>query len=106
VSEDRLAPPDPALPTEPTESAQPAQPAEPVEPAEREAPPPVAGGGGDPEPAVVAMVFLIPPLAFGGAALGLILAYRLEWNPLGVGLFVGLVVSVLGFAVVRRLFDN
>ncbi|HBP21097.1 MAG TPA: hypothetical protein DEA08_25335 [Planctomycetes bacterium] len=74
-------------------------------PTELKAPPPVAGNE-SPEPAVVALVFLLPPLALGGTALGLLLAGGYGWNPLGVGLMVGLVASVVGFAVIRRIFDK
>lgn len=74
-------------------------------PAELEAPPPVAGNE-SPEPAVVALVFLLPPLALGGTALGLLVAGGYGWNPLGVGLIVGLIASVVGFAVIRRIFDT
>ena len=74
-------------------------------PTELKAPPPVAGNE-SPEPAVVALVFLLPPLALGGTALGLLLAGGYGWNPLGVGLIVGLVASVVGFAVIRRIFDK
>ena len=74
-------------------------------PAELKPPPPVAGNE-SPEPAVVALVFLLPPLALGGTALGLLLAGGYGWNPLGVGLMLGLVASVVGFAVIRRIFDK
>ena len=73
---------------------------------EPEPPPPVAGSSNEPEPTIVALVFLLPPLALGGTALGLLLAGNFAWNPLGVGLFVGLVVSVIGFGVIRQLFQN
>ena len=79
-------------------------PVEPATPAELEPPPPVAGNE-SPEPAVVALVFLLPPLALGGTALGLLVAGGYGWNPLGVGLMVGLIASVVGFAVIRRIFD-
>ncbi|MGE0712657.1 MAG: hypothetical protein AB7N76_09005 [Planctomycetota bacterium] len=94
-------------PSEPQPSEpQPSEPAASAPPPEPSPPPPVAGSNQDPEPTVVALVFLLPPLALGGVALGLLLAGNFAWDPLGVALFVGLIASVAGFAVIRRLFQD
>lgn len=70
-----------------------------------ETPPPVEGGH-NLEPAVLALVFLAPPLALGGTAIGLLLYGGFAWNALGIGLVIGLVASIGFFFVVRRVFDS
>lgn len=70
-----------------------------------ESPPPVEGGH-DLEPAVLALVFLAPPLALGGSAIGLLLYGGFAWNALGIGLVIGLAASIGFFFVVRRVFAS
>lgn len=69
-----------------------------------EAPPPPVEGGHDLEPIVLALVFLVPPIALGGSAIALAFAKELAWNPLAVGLVIGLVASIGFYFVVRRVF--
>ena len=69
-----------------------------------EAPPPPVEGGHNLEPIVLALVFLVPPIALGGSAIALAFAKDLAWNPLAVALVIGLVASIAFFFVVRRVF--
>ena len=70
-----------------------------------ETPPPVEGGH-NLGPAVLALVFLAPPLALGGSAIGLLIYGGFAWDALGIGLVIGLVASIGFFFVVRRVFDS
>jgi hypothetical protein len=67
-------------------------------------PPPVEAGAQDMEPIVLALVFLVPPIALGGSAIALAFSKKLAWNPLAVGLVIGLVASIGFYFVVRRVF--
>ncbi len=69
-----------------------------------EAPPPPVEGGHNLEPIVLALVFLVPPIALGGSAIALAFAKDLAWNPLAVALVIGLVASIAFYFVVRRVF--
>lgn len=70
-----------------------------------ETPPPVEAGR-DLEPAVLAVVFLFPPLLLGGTAIGLLIYGGFAWDALGIGLVIGLVLSIGFFFVVRRIFTE
>ena len=69
-----------------------------------EAPLPPVEGGHNLEPIVLALVFLVPPIALGGSAIALAFAKDLAWNPLAVALVIGLVASIAFYFVVRRVF--
>ncbi|MBL4844810.1 MAG: hypothetical protein JKY65_04720 [Planctomycetes bacterium] len=75
-----------------------------AEPDDTEATPPPVESGRNLEPVALAVVFLLPPIALGGAAIFLGLTRGLAWNPLAVGLVIGLVASIGFFFVVRRIF--
>lgn len=92
VAPDSVSPADDAPP--PSDAASPGD----------EVPPPPVEGGHNLEPIVLALVFLVPPIALGGSAIALAFAKDLAWNPLAVALVIGLVASIGFYFVVRRVF--
>lgn len=93
----------PASEVPPSQEASPPGPGD-VSAEDETAPPPVEAGAQDMEPIVLALVFLVPPILLGGSAIALAFSKQLAWNPLAVGLVIGLVASVGFYFVVRRVF--
>lgn len=69
-----------------------------------ETPPEPVESGRNLEPIVLGLVFLVPPIVLGGSAITLAFAKNLAWNPLAVGLVVGLLASIGFYFVMRRIF--